>query len=128
MNGCSKTTTHPAYKRYCKVLKLQDNPELIRKYIDVHKPENIWPVISEGIRKVGIIDMEIYIRDNMAFMIMDTVPEFDHDKAMKILGSLPKQKEWEEYVAQFQNAGDKADTPEKWEIVERVFELNPSKV
>jgi L-rhamnose mutarotase len=125
MKGYYKTTTQPTFKRYCKVLRLKNDPELIKKYIEVHKHVNIWPVISEGIRKVGIIDMEIYIRDNMAFMIMDTVPEFDHDKAMKILGSLPKQKEWEEYVSQFQDAGAKADTPEKWEIVERVFELNP---
>jgi len=123
MDGYSKNNTMPKYKRYCKVLKLQDNPELIRKYKEVHKPENIWPVISEGIREVGIIDMEIYIKDNTAFMIMDTVPDFDHDKAMKKLGSLPKQKEWEEYVSQFQNAGAKADTPEKWEIVERMFVL-----
>jgi L-rhamnose mutarotase len=123
MNGYLKTTQLPVYKRYCKVLKLQENKELIEKYKEIHKPENIWPVISKGIKEVGIIDMEIYIKDNMAFMIMDTVPDFDHDKAMKKLGSLPKQKEWEEYVSQFQNAGSKADTPEKWEIVERIFAL-----
>jgi Domain of unknown function (DUF718). len=123
MNGYSKSNPLPAYKRYCKVLKLQENKELIEKYKEIHKPENIWPVISRGIREVGIIDMEIYIKDNMAFMIMDTVPDFDHEKAMKKLAGLPKQKEWEEYVSQFQNAGAKADTPEKWEIVERMFVL-----
>ncbi|MGD0341245.1 MAG: L-rhamnose mutarotase [Bacteroidales bacterium] len=124
MNGYSKTTKVPVYKRYCKVLKLQENPELIKKYIEVHRPENIWPVISKGIREVGIIDMEIYIKDNIAFMIMDTVPDFDHDKAMKRLATLSKQKEWEEYVSQFQNAGDKSDTPEKWEIVKRIYCLD----
>ena len=82
MDGYSKTNTMPEYKRYCKVLKLQDNPELLRKYKEVHKPENLWPIISEGIQEVGIIDMEIYIKDNTSFMIMDTVPDFDHDKAM----------------------------------------------
>jgi L-rhamnose mutarotase len=123
MNGYTKSSKHPEYKRYCKVLKLRDSPGLIRKYIDVHRPENIWPVISEGIREVGIIDMEIYIRDNMAFMIMDTVPDFDHETAMKKLAGLPKQKEWEEYVSQFQDAGSKSGSPEKWEIVDRVFVL-----
>jgi L-rhamnose mutarotase len=93
MNGYLKTTQLPVYKRFCKVLKLQENKELIEKYKEIHKPENIWPVISRGIKEVGIIDMEIYIKDNMAFMIMDTVPDFDHEKAMKKLGSLPKQKE-----------------------------------
>ena len=112
-----------AFKRYCKVLQLHDNKELIKQYINIHKPENIWPEIPEGIREAGIIDMEIYLHGNIAFMIMDTVPDFDHDKAMKKLGSLPRQKEWEEYVSQFQQAGEKADTPEKWQTVQRIFKL-----
>ncbi len=111
------------YKRYCKVLRLQDDKTLIQKYIDVHRSENIWPEVSKGIREVGILDMEIYLNGNMAFMIMDTVPDFDHDKAMKTLAGLPRQKEWEEYVSQFQQAGEKAATPEKWVPVERIFAL-----
>jgi L-rhamnose mutarotase len=123
MNGYNKKPKQPEFKRYCKMLKLRDDRELIRKYIEAHKPGNTWPEISEGIKEVGIIDMEIYIKGNIAFMIMDTVPDFDHDAAMKKLSSLPRQKEWEEYVAQFQDAGSKADTPEKWEVAERGFVL-----
>jgi L-rhamnose mutarotase len=118
-----KTSNPNSFKRYCKVLKLQPDKSLIKEYIDIHKPENLWPEISEGIRSVGIIDMEIYLQGNMAFMIMDTVPDFDHEKAMKKLAGLPRQKEWEQYVSQFQQAGEKADTPEKWEVVERIFTL-----
>ena len=118
-----KKTTHSNFKRYCKVLKLHDNQDLIKKYIDVHKQENIWPEIPKGIKEVGIIDMEIYLHGNQAFMIMDTLPDFDHDKAMKKLASLPRQKEWEEYVSRFQEAGDKSDTPEKWQPIERIFVL-----
>jgi L-rhamnose mutarotase len=118
-----KTSNPNSFKRYCKVLKLQPNKSLIKEYIDIHKPENLWPEISEGIRSVGIIDMEIYLQGNLAFMIMDTVPDFDHEKAMKKLADLPRQKEWEQYVSQFQQAGEKADTPEKWEVVERIFTL-----
>jgi len=118
-----KPSRPAAYKRYCKVLKLRPDKVLIDKYIEVHKPENIWPEISKGIREAGILDMEIYLSGNMAFMIMDTVPGFDHEKAMKKLAGLPRQKEWEEYVSQFQQAGEKADTPEKWEPVGRIFVL-----
>lgn len=123
MKGYHKKNKYQEFKRYCKILKLQDNKELIKQYINIHKPENIWPEIPKGIKEVGIIDMEIYLHGNQAFMIMDTVPDFDHDEAMKKLGSLPKQKEWEEYVSQFQQAGEKADTPEKWETVQRIFKL-----
>ena len=123
MKGNIKLNRNQEFKRYCKVLKLQDNQDLINKYINIHKPGHIWPEIPEGIREVGIIDMEIYLHGNIAFMIMDTVHDFDHDSAMKKLGSLPRQKEWEEYVSQFQQAGDKADTPEKWQPVQRIFKL-----
>jgi L-rhamnose mutarotase len=127
MKEYKKTATLNEFKRYCKVLTLQNNSELIKKYREVHKPGRVWPEITRGIREVGIIDMEIYLEDNTAFMIMDTVPDFDHEQAMKRLADLPRQKEWEEYVSQFQQAGDKSGTPEKWEIVERIFVLdNPS--
>jgi L-rhamnose mutarotase len=126
MKDYFKNSNYTSFKRYCKVLKLQDNKELIKKYKEVHKPGKVWPEITRGIREVGILDMEIYIHGNYVFMIMDTVPDFNHDKAMKELALKPKQKEWEEYVSQFQRAGTKSDTPEKWELVERIFELDKS--
>lgn len=124
MKGYVKTTNHSSFKRYCKVLSLQDDALLIEKYKEVHIPGRVWPLITRGIREVGIIDMEIYLHGNQAFMIMDTLPDFDHDKAMKELAMKPMQKEWEEYVSGFQKAGAKQDTPEKWEVIERIFELD----
>jgi L-rhamnose mutarotase len=106
------------------VLNLQDDLSLIEKYREVHMPGKVWPEITKGIKEVGIIDMEIYIHGHQVFMIMDTVPDFDHDKAMKELALKPHQKEWEEHVSLFQKAGAKADTPEKWELIERIFELD----
>jgi L-rhamnose mutarotase len=123
MKDYLRNNNYTSFKRYCKVLKLQDNKDLIEKYKEVHKPGKVWPVITKGIREVGILDMEIYIHENYVFMIMDTVTDFNHDKAMKELALKPKQKEWEEYVSQFQQAGEKSATPEKWEVVERTFEL-----
>ena len=48
-------------------------------------------------KEVGIIDMEIYIHGNILFMIMDTVSDFDHEKAMMELASKPRQNEWEKF-------------------------------
>ena len=124
MNDYLKTNTYTSFKRYCKVLKLQDNKSRIEKYKEVHKQGKVWPEITRGIREVGILDMEIYIHGNHVFMIMDTVPAFDHDKAMKELALKPKQAEWEEYGSQFQQAGDRAATPEKWTLIERIFVLD----
>ena len=98
MNGYQKATNYTSFRRYCKVLKLQDNKDLIEKYKGVHKPGMVWPEITRGIREIGILDMEIYIHGNYVFMIMDTIPDFDHNKAMKELALKPKQKEWEERI------------------------------
>ncbi len=123
MEGYIKQSAAGTFKRYCKVLKLKDDEKLISRYKAIHAPGMGWPEITRGIREVGIIDMELYIHGNLAFMIMDTVPDFDHDKAMKELALKPRQKEWETLVSGFQQAGTRSDTPEKWNIIERFFVL-----
>ena len=43
-------------KRYCQTLTLKEDPELIEAYCREHG--NVWPEIQEGIRSVGILDMQ----------------------------------------------------------------------
>lgn len=119
-----KTRNYTTFKRYCKFLRLQDDPVLIEKYRQIHAPGIVWPDITGDMKEAGILDMEIYIQGNNAFMIMETVPDFDHEKAMKALASKPRQVEWENYVSRFQHAEGRSDTPEKWEIMERIFLLD----
>ena len=56
-------------KRYCQTLDLKDDPELISEYRKRHTENEAWPEILQGIRSVGILEMEIYILDNRLFMI-----------------------------------------------------------
>jgi L-rhamnose mutarotase len=112
------------YKRYCKALKLKNDPQLIEEYKKVHAPGAAWPEISRGMREVGIVDMEIYILGNRLFMIMDTVADFDHDKAMKELAKKPRQAEWEAYVSRFQKTSAEASADEKWQLMERIYKLD----
>ena len=111
------------YKRYCKSLKLHDDSKLIEEYIKVHAPGAFWPEIKQGMLEVGIIDMEIYLLGNQLFMIMDTVADFDHEKAMKELAAKPRQSEWEKYVSRFQKISSTATADEKWQLMERIFKL-----
>ena len=106
-------------KRYCQYLTLVDDEELINKYVAVHK--NVWPEIIEGQRAVGILDMQIYRKDRNLFMIMDAVDDFDFDRDMARLATLPRQAEWEAYVAQFQGCSADARSNEKWQLMERIF-------
>ena len=112
------------FKRYCKILSLKDDPELIRQYKEVHGINKGWPEITQGMREVGILDMEIYILGNNLFMIMDTVDDFDHEKAMTELASKPRQKEWERHVSRFQNTDPGATAGSKWTLMERIYEMD----
>jgi L-rhamnose mutarotase len=110
-------------RRYCRTLQLRDNPELIAMYRDRHAEGNIWPEILEGIRSVGILEMEIYIRGTLLFMIIETAPDLDLDDAMTRLATLPRQQEWEDYMSIFQDCGEGATSDQKWQPMERMFHL-----
>jgi len=116
--------SYQAYKRYCRTLTLKDDPKLIKDYIKVHAPGKVWPEITQGMRDVGILNMEIYIFGTRLFMIMDTVPEFDHDLAMQKLNKQPRQAEWQAYVSKFQNTSAEATADEKWQAMDRIFILD----
>lgn len=114
---------YTCYKRYCKTLSLENDPELIKEYRKVHTPGNTWPEITRGMIDVGILDMEIYLMGNRLFMIMDTIPEFDHERDMAELATKPRQSEWEAFVSRFQRTSSEATADEKWQLMERIYKL-----
>ena len=110
-------------KRYCQTLDLKNNPELIAEYKKRHSKDAYWPVIGEGIRSVGILEMEIYLQNNRLFMIVETPLDFDWDTAFRKLAGLPQQEEWETYMSVFQQAESNLSSTEKWKLMERIFHL-----
>lgn len=115
---------YTSFKRYCKTIELKNDPSLMEEYKKVHAPENLWPEIDQGMKEVGILNMEIYITGFRLFMIMDTVPDFDHEKAMAKLADKPRQREWETYVSKFQKTKEDATADEKWQLMERIYKLD----
>ena len=111
------------FKRFCKTMELKNDEALIKQYKEAHAKGAAWPEITNGMREVGILDMEIYLFGNKLFMIMDTVAEFDHDKAMTELAAKPRQSEWEEKMAQFQNTSKDASAAEKWQLMELIYKM-----
>lgn len=112
-------------KRYCQTMELKGDDELIKKYIEAHSREQHWRDIREGIRSVGILEMEIYHLENRLFMIVEVPEDFNWDEAMARLSTLPRQQEWEQYVSQFQQCSASATSSEKWKMMERIFYLYP---
>jgi L-rhamnose mutarotase len=112
------------FKRYCKTLQLENDPALIEEYKRLHARGNAWPEITQGMKDVGIIDMEIYLSGTTLFMIMDTVENFDHDYAMTKLAAMPRQSEWEATVSKYQKTSLSSSAKEKWKLVERIYKLD----
>ena len=110
-------------KRYCQTLELKYDPTLIEEYKYWHRAENRWPEIPQGIREVGILDMEIYLLGSLLFMIVETPLDFEWDSAFAKLATLNRQAEWEEFMAKFQLTKPGATSAEKWELMERIFSL-----
>lgn len=123
----SKTQGYPQkeytipVKRYCQTLELKDDPELIEEYVKRHSEFYHWPEVRNGIRSVGILEMEIYLLGTRLFMVVETALDFEWDTAFERLAKLPRQEEWEKYMAIFQQADPAASSSEKWKLMDRIF-------
>lgn len=122
-NGFVQKKYDVPVKRYCQTLELKDNPELIREYVKRHSEKHHWPEINEGIRAVGILEMEIYLLGTTLFMIVETPLDFDWNTAFEKLAEKPRQAEWEKYMSIFQQADPGASSAEKWKLMDRIFHL-----
>lgn len=110
-------------KRYVQTMDLKDDPQLIAEYKRRHSQAEAWPEILAGIREVGILDMQIFILGTRLVMIVETPVDFEWDLAMARLATLPRQQEWEDYMAIFQQCAEGATSDEKWQMMERMFYL-----
>jgi len=120
-----KTQPYPyPVKRYCQTLKLRLGEGKIDDYKYWHNSKNIWKEIPRGIREVGILDMELYLLGEIGVMILTTPLDFDWDEAFGRLAKLERQAEWEDFVAQFQDADAGRRSDEKWQLMERIFSLH----
>jgi L-rhamnose mutarotase len=110
--GQLKTYIKP-YKRFVWTLLLE--PSLIDEYKRVHSIGMAWPEITANMKTIGVKDMEIYIHNEQVMLIMDTIPDFD----LKAIGpewqKLPREEEWQKYVAKFQKTDPESSIQEKWQ-------------
>ena len=109
-------------KRYCQTLDLYNDPELIAAYVKEH--QHVWDEIKEGIRGVGILDMQIYMYGDRLFMIMDTTDDFDWERDNARLASLPRQAEWEARMSKYQVSRPGQASHQKWQLMVQIFGLN----
>ncbi len=105
------------YKRFVWTLLLEEEAELMAEYKRVHGIGMAWPEITNNMKTIGVKDMEIYLHQNQAILIMDTRPDFDLEEAGPEWQQLPREKEWQEYVAKFQRTDPESSIQEKWKTM-----------
>ena len=123
MDGYIQSPREGRVKRYVQTLDLSDDLDMIREYRKWHSEEFHWKEIREGIKAVGILEMEIYILGTRLVMIVDAPEGFDWTAEMNRLATLPRQAEWEAFVAKLQGCRADARSDEKWQMMERMFRL-----
>ena len=123
MKGYKQKKFQGETKRFVQILELRDDPDMIAQYRKWHSQEYQWKEIRDGIREVGILEMEIYLLGNHLTMIVDAPADLDWQAAMNRLATLPRQAEWEAFVSKFQGCSSEARSDEKWRPMERIFHL-----
>jgi L-rhamnose mutarotase len=108
-------------RRYCLTLDLQDDPALIAEYKRQH--QKIWLEVTQSIKDVGIEQMEIYSLGTRLFMIIEVDAHFSFEKKAAADRSNPKVQEWEQLMWKFQKALPGSRPDEKWQLMDKVFEL-----
>lgn len=128
MNDKNKELSNPVeildtkIKRVCLTLDLKNNPVLIKEYEKYHSIEGHWMEISQGIKKAGIIVMDIYRVDNRMFMICEVPNDKDFDIVWESMAKYPRQSEWGELMQKFQQAIPGQEFG--WIKMKRIYSLN----
>ncbi len=102
------------HKRFVWTLLLQEDPEMMAEYKKIHGIGQFWPEIRKNMEVMGIKDMEIYLYGTQAILIMDARPDFDMVVDGPKWQKLPRETEWQEYVAKFQRTDAGSGIQEKW--------------
>lgn len=110
-------------RRYCLTLELKSDPDSIAAYKRHH--QKIWPEITESIKSVGILDMEIYLLETRLFMVMEVDDDFSFDRKAEADRNNPMVQEWENLMWTFQKALPGAKPGEKWLLMDRIYKLEP---
>ncbi len=111
-------------KKYVLTLEIVNDPALRKEYKRVHAKGMAWPEITRNMKKVGVKDMEIYLDGYKAYLIMDTKKDFDFERDGEAWSKLPKEAEWQEYVAKFQKVDPESKATEKWQVMQAINASN----
>jgi L-rhamnose mutarotase len=110
--------------RLCFALDLKDDPELIARYKEWHRPGGPPSAVTRSIRESGIDDLQIYLCGNRLFMIMETNAAFSAEAKAAADAADPEVRKWEQLMWTFQQALPWAQPGEKWIPMELIYAIS----
>lgn len=109
-------------KQFAQTILLKDDPERIALYRKYH--DEIWPEVVQSFRQVGVEDIQIWLIGRQLFMLMTTTDTFNPETDLaRYLTLHPKNKQWEDLMATFQQPVPEAWPGEHWAAMEPVFQM-----
>jgi len=107
--------------RHVFALDLRDDPAAIEAYRAHH--QRVWPEVIVSLRRVGILDMDIYILGRRLVMVVDTDGRDVRRAFAAHVASGPRVAEWEAMMQALQQAPPGGRPGEWWAEMEPVFSL-----
>ena len=102
--------------------RLKPKPKVLEQYIHYH--DHIFPEVVRSFKAVGMVDIRIWRRNYDLFMIVCTNDGFEWETNMsRYLTLHPKNREWEDLMAGFQEGFPDTEGDNKWIALEDVFSL-----
>lgn len=109
-------------ERYVLTLDLVDDPQKVAAYLRHHRA--VWPEVLRSLRKIGILQMEIYALGRRLTMVMDVRDGFDPKRDFaRHNASDPRCREWEELMKTFQQPPPGARRGEIWARMKKAFDM-----
>src|SRR3954468_16990943 len=63
-------------RRECLAVDLKDDPEVIERYKQWHRPGAPPPAVTQSLRAAGIAALDIYLIGNRLFMVIEFTPDY----------------------------------------------------
>jgi len=110
-------------RRLCFALDLKDDPELIARYKEWHRPGSPPAAVTRSLRDSGIETLEIHLSANRLFMIMEVGEKFSLEAKAAADAANAEVQQWETLMWTFQQALPWAKPGQKWVAMEKIFDL-----
>jgi len=113
-------------KRFAQTVMLKDDPEVIRRYEELHL--HPWPEVVEGTLACGVHRVFIYRFGRLLFMYMEVPDDFDPVRDLAGYMSTPRAREWDELMRTFQEPVEGAKPGETWVRMTEIYAVESTKV